>query len=200
MDCLKYIQDHINNTISTKQAILADAGLMNRIVEAADMCVHALKNGNKIIFAGNGGSAADSQHLAAEFVSRFNFDRPGLASIALTTDTSMLTAIGNDYGFVKLFARQMQANGQKGDVFFGISTSGNSANILAAIEEADKIGVKTVALCGNAGKLPEVCDLTLNVPSTSTPYIQESHISIGHIICGIVEEVMFAEYKPEHMK
>jgi D-sedoheptulose 7-phosphate isomerase len=200
MDCLKYIEDHINKTIATKQAILADAPLMNRIVEAADLCIAALKNGNKIIFAGNGGSAADSQHLAAEFVSRFNFDRPGLASIALTTDTSMLTAIGNDYGFLQLFARQIQANGREGDVFFGISTSGNSANILAAIEEADKLGVKTVALCGNAGKLPEVCDLTLNVPSTSTPYIQESHISIGHIICGIVEEVMFSEYKPENLK
>jgi len=200
MDSLKYIEEHIKKTIETKQAILADAGLMNRIVEAAEMCIAALKNGNKIIFAGNGGSAADSQHLAAEFVSRFNFDRPGLASIALTTDTSMLTAIGNDYGFLQLFARQMQANGRKGDVFFGISTSGNSANILAAVEEAEKLGVKTVALCGSAGKLPEVCDLTLNVPSTSTPYIQESHISIGHIICGIVEEKMFAEYKPEHMK
>jgi D-sedoheptulose 7-phosphate isomerase len=200
MDCLKYIEDHINKTIATKQAILADPSLMNRIVEAAELCIAALQNGNKIIFAGNGGSAADSQHLAAEFVSRFNFDRPGLASIALTTDTSMLTAIGNDYGFLQLFARQMQANGRKGDVFFGISTSGNSANILAAVEEADKLGVKTVALCGNAGKLPEACNLTLNVPSTCTPYIQESHISIGHIICGIVEEVMFSEYKPESLK
>ena len=196
MDCLAYIQQHIEKTIATKKAILADQDLMNRIVESANLCINALKNGNKVIFAGNGGSAADSQHLAAEFVSRFNFDRPGLASIALTTDTSMLTAIGNDYGFLQLFARQIQANGRAGDVFFGISTSGNSANILEAVYLAKEMGVTTVALCGNAGKLPEVCDLTLNVPSTSTPYIQESHISIGHIICGIVEEVMFAEYKP----
>ena len=195
MDSLNYIKTHIEKTIATKQAILADKGLMNRIVEASDLCITALKNGKKVIFAGNGGSAADSQHLAAEFVSRFNFDRPGLASIALTTDTSMLTAIGNDYGFLQLFARQLQANAQKGDVFFGISTSGNSGNILEAVYLAKEMEVTTVALCGNVGKLPEVCDLTLNVPSTCTPYIQESHISIGHIICGIVEEKIFAKYK-----
>lgn len=200
MDSLNYIKTHIEKTIATKQAILADDGLMNRIVEAADLCIAALKKGNKVIFAGNGGSAADSQHLAAEFVSRFNFDRPGLASIALTTDTSMLTAIGNDYGFLQLFARQLQANARKGDVFFGISTSGNSANILEAVYLAKEMGVTTVALCGNAGKLPEECDLTLNVPSTCTPYIQESHISIGHIICGIVEEIMFSHLKPTEAK
>jgi len=200
MDSLSYIRAHIEKTIATKQAILADKALMNRIVEGAELCISALKNGNKVIFAGNGGSAADSQHLAAEFVSRFNFDRPGLASIALTTDTSMLTAIGNDYGFLQLFARQLQANGRQGDVFFGISTSGNSANILQAVYLAKEMGITTVALCGNAGKLPDVCDLTLNVPSTCTPYIQESHISIGHIICGIVEEVMFKEFKPKEQQ
>ena len=200
MDSLNYIKSHIEKTIATKQAILADEGLMNRIVEAADLCITALKNGKKVIFAGNGGSAADSQHLAAEFVSRFNFDRPGLASIALTTDTSMLTAIGNDYGFLQIFARQLQANAQQGDVFFGISTSGNSANILEAVYLAKKMGVTTVALCGSAGKLPDVCDLTLNVPSTCTPYIQESHISIGHIICGIVEKIMFSHLKPAETK
>lgn len=198
MDSLAYIKKHFEKTIETKQKILQDEALMNSIVEAAELCISALKNGNKIIFAGNGGSAADSQHLAAEFVSRFNFDRPGLPSIALTTDTSMLTAIGNDYGFLQLFARQIQANGQAGDVYFGISTSGNSANILESVTMAKSMGIKTVALCGNKGKLPEVCDMALQVPSGSTPYIQESHISIGHIICGIVEEVMFASYKPEH--
>jgi D-sedoheptulose 7-phosphate isomerase len=197
MDSLTYVKQHLEKSIATKQAILADSALMQRIVDAANLCVSALKQGNKIIFAGNGGSAADAQHLAAEFVSRFNFDRPGLASIALTTDTSMLTAIGNDYGFVHLFARQLQANGQAGDVFFGISTSGNSANVLEAVAMAKDKNIKTVALCGKQGKLTEQCDLTLNVPSTSTPYIQESHIAIGHIICGIVEELMFAEYKPQ---
>lgn len=196
MDSIKYIKDHFEKTIQTKQAILADDALMNRIVEAAELCIAALKNGNKVMFAGNGGSAADAQHLAAEFVSRFNFDRPGLPSIALTTDTSMLTAIGNDYGFLQLFARQLQANGREGDIFFGISTSGNSANVIEAVEMAHKMGIKTVALCGNKGKLPEMCNYKLDVPSSCTPYIQESHISIGHIICGIVEEVMFAEYKP----
>ena len=200
MDSLNYITKHIEKSIQTKQAILADSELMQRIFEAAELCIKALKNGNKVIFAGNGGSAADCQHLAAEFVSRFNFDRPGLASIALTTDTSMLTAIGNDYGFVQLFARQIQANGQEGDVYFGISTSGNSANILESVYLAKDMGITTVALCGAAGKLPEVCDLTLNVPSTSTPYIQESHISIGHIICGLVEEAMFSELKPKECK
>lgn len=198
MDSLKYIQDHFAKTIETKQAILADTALQQRIVDAAEMCVNALKNGNKVMFAGNGGSAADAQHLAAEFVSRFNFDRPGLASIALTVDTSMLTAIGNDYGFELLFSRQVQANGQKGDVFFGISTSGNSGNIIKAVEQAKEMGVQTVALCGLGGVLPSMCDLTLNAPSTCTPYIQEAHISIGHIICGIVEEMMFSEYKPEN--
>ncbi|MAG77497.1 MAG: phosphoheptose isomerase [Colwelliaceae bacterium] len=198
MDSLAYIKKHFEKTIETKQKILQDEALMNSIVEAAELCISALNNGNKIIFAGNGGSAADSQHLAAEFVSRFNFDRPGLPSIALTTDTSMLTAIGNDYGFLQLFARQIQANGQAGDVYFGISTSGNSANILESVTMAKSMGIKTVALCGNKGKLPEVCDMALQVPSGSTPYIQESHISIGHIICGIVEEVMFASYKPEN--
>jgi len=198
MDSLAYIKKHFEKTIETKQKILQDEALMNSIVEAAELCISALNNGNKIIFAGNGGSAADSQHLAAEFVSRFNFDRPGLPSIALTTDTSMLTAIGNDYGFLQLFARQIQANGQAGDVYFGISTSGNSANILESVAMAKSMGIKTVALGGNKGKLPEVCDMALQVPSGSTPYIQESHISIGHIICGIVEEVMFASYKPEN--
>lgn len=196
MDSLAYVKSHFEKTIATKALILADEQLMSTIVKVADICVSALKNGNKIIFAGNGGSAADSQHLAAEFVSRFNFDRPGLASIALTTDTSMLTAIGNDYGFVNLFSRQLQANGSKGDVFFGISTSGNSKNILACMPIAEEVGITTIALCGNCGELPKVCDETLAVPSSSTPYIQESHISIGHIICGLVEEKMFAEFKP----
>jgi D-sedoheptulose 7-phosphate isomerase len=197
MDGTKYIVEHFEKSIQVKQAILKDKALIERIVQVGELCVDALKRGNKVMFAGNGGSAADSQHLAAEFVSRFNFDRPGLPSIALTTDTSMLTAIGNDYGFEQLFSRQVQANGREGDVFVGISTSGNSANVVKAVEQAQKMGIHTVAMCGNAGKLPKMCDITLDVPSTSTPYIQESHISIGHIICAIVEETLFAEYKPK---
>ncbi|MGO4893912.1 D-sedoheptulose 7-phosphate isomerase [Flavobacterium sp. W21_SRS_FM6] len=195
MDSLGYIKTHFENSVATKKAILEDLDLQNRIVAAAEICIAALKNGNKILFAGNGGSAADSQHLAAELVSRFNFDRPGLPSIALTTDTSMLTAIGNDYGFLQLFARQVQANGREGDVFIGISTSGNSANILEAVKVAKEMKIVTIALCGNAGKLPEVCDVILNVPSKSTPFIQESHISIGHVLCGLIEEAMFGHLK-----
>lgn len=197
MDSIKYIKNHFEKSIQVKQLILDDEELLERIVEASNMCIGALKRGNKIMFAGNGGSAADSQHLAAEFVSRFNFDRPGLPSIALTTDTSMLTAIANDYGFDVLFSRQIQANGSKGDVFVGISTSGNSANVVKAVEQAKEMGIQTIAMCGSSGKLPEMCDVTLNAPSTCTPYIQESHISIGHIICAIVEETLFAEYKPQ---
>lgn len=196
MDSLKYIEQHLQRSIDTKKAILTNDELKNKIVKVAELCVQALNRGNKVIFAGNGGSAADAQHLAAEFVSRFNFDRPGLASIALTTDTSMLTAIGNDYGFIKLFSRQLQANGCEGDVFIGISTSGNSANIIEAVEMAKEKSIHTVALCGAQGKLPEMCDIALDMPSTCTPYIQESHISVGHIICGIVEETIFAEFKP----
>ena len=196
MDGTQYIKSHFEKSIKVKQKILNDSALIERIVEASELCIEALQRGNKVMFAGNGGSAADSQHLAAEFVSRFNFDRPGLPSIALTTDTSMLTAIGNDYGFENLFSRQVQANGREGDIFIGISTSGNSSNVVKAVEQAKDMGIHTIALCGDAGKLPEICDVTLNVPSTCTPYIQESHISIGHIICAIVEETLFAKYKP----
>ena len=195
MDSLVYIKDHISASIDAKTVLLNDQSMLAEIQKVANFCVEALNRGNKIIFAGNGGSAADSQHLAAEFVSRFNFDRPGLASIALTTDTSMLTAIGNDYGYEKLFSRQLQANGQAGDVFFGISTSGNSANIVAAVEMAKTMDVHTIAMCGQSGKLPTMCDFTLMAPSTSTPTIQECHIVIGHIICGIVEEVLFGDKK-----
>lgn len=197
MDSISYIRHHMKNTIETKQRMLNDEALLQRLADAAALCVDALREGKKVMFAGNGGSAADSQHLAAEFVSRFNFDRPGLPSIALTTDTSMLTAIGNDYGFENLFSRQVQANGQFGDVFVGISTSGNSVNIIKAVEQAKAMGIHTIAFCGDGGKLPHMCDITLGAPSDLTPYIQETHISFGHILCGIVEEELFASYKPD---
>ena len=143
------------------------------------------KNGNKLLIAGNGGSAADAQHIAAEFVSRFFYDRPGLPAIALTTDTSMLTAIGNDYGFENLFSRQVQAQGSNGDIFIGISTSGNSINIIKAVEEAKLSGIFSVVFCGEGGVLSRKADLAIDVPSNSTPHIQECHILIGHIICYI---------------
>ncbi len=186
----------IGDSIAVKQRILADTALLEAIVQVASTCIEALRNGNKIMLAGNGGSAADSQHIAAEFVSRFEFDRPGLPSIALTTDTSMLTAIGNDYGYEHLFSRQIEANGRRGDVFIGISTSGNSTNVLRGVDKAKEMGIVTIALCGAGGALRQVCDRALCVPSTYTPRIQESHILIGHIICALCEDAIF----PQHRK
>lgn len=192
MASLDFFQKHIENSIAVKQALLNDVSAMSKLIEASQTCLDAYKRGNKIILAGNGGSAADSQHIAAEFVSRFEFNRPGLPALALTTDTSILTAIGNDYGFEKLFARQVQANGQPGDVFIGISTSGNSANILLAMTEAKQKGLTTIGLAGSGGDIPQYCDICIQVPSTHTARIQESHILIGHMICSYVEKEYFS--------
>ncbi len=192
MASLDFFQKHIESSIVVKQALLNDVSAMSKLIEASERCLEAYKRGNKIILAGNGGSAADSQHIAAEFVSRFEFDRPGLPALALTTDTSILTAIGNDYGFEKLFARQVQANGQPGDVFIGISTSGNSANILLAMTEAKQKGLTTIGLAGSGGDIPNYCDICIQVPSKHTARIQESHILIGHMICSYVEKEYFS--------
>lgn len=181
------VREQIGASIAVKQALLSDEALLDSTVRVAQVIERALRAGNKVMLAGNGGSAADAQHLAAEFVSRFEFDRPGLASIALNTDTSMLTAIGNDYGYDHVFARQVEANGRSGDVFIGISTSGNSKNVLRAVESCRDRGIVTVALCGSGGRLREVCEHVVAVPSTHTPRIQESHILLGHVICGLVE-------------
>jgi len=188
---LIYIKNSIQDSINTKDKILKDNDLMLKILEVAEICIAAYKSGNKVILAGNGGSAADAQHIAAEFVSRFMYDRPSLSAISLTTDTSMLTAIGNDYGYERIFERQLEANAKSGDVFIGITTSGNSANVLRAIERAKMLGLVTVGLAGNGGKIQTLCDYLISVPSNSTPRIQESHILIGHIICGMVEKVIF---------
>jgi D-sedoheptulose 7-phosphate isomerase len=193
LDYLGRIESHIRASIETKRLILENRQLLESIKKVTEEVVRVYQNNSKVIIAGNGGSAADSQHIAAEFVSRFNFDRPGLPAIALTTDSSMLTAIGNDYGFEKLFRRQLEAMGNKGDIFIGISTSGNSANVLEAIEAAREKGVTTVALCGSTGRLGSLCDYAIEVPSDSTPFIQESHIMIGHIICGLVELELFGK-------
>tara|TARA_X000000950_G_scaffold198211_1_gene238716 strand:- start:7345 stop:7938 length:594 start_codon:yes stop_codon:yes gene_type:complete len=188
----QHIEDHIKSSISIKQSILLDTTLVHKIDEVAKVCVNAYKNGNKVILAGNGGSAADSQHIAAEFVSRFRFDRPGLPSIALSTDTSMLTAIGNDYGYKNLFKRQLEANGRNGDIFIAITTSGNSENIIQAVSACPDLGIKSVGLVGNGGgKLSNMSDYTICVPSDKTELIQESQIMIGHIICGYVEDSIF---------
>ena len=166
--------------------------LSEEIARAAQMIAATLMTGGKILLLGNGGSAADAQHLAAEFVSRYAFDRPGLAAIAFTTDTSMLTAIGNDYGYEQIFRRQLQSNGRQGDIFIGISTSGNSPNVLAALQCAKELGITAVGLTGQGEtKMREHCDYCIRVPSESTPRIQESHIMLGHIICGIVEDALF---------
>jgi len=190
----KFIENQVKKSYETKQAIYKDKELMELIQEVSKVVTEAYKKGNKTLIAGNGGSAADAQHIAGEFVSKFYFDRPGLASIALTTDTSILTAIGNDYGYEKLFSRQVQANGVKGDVFIGISTSGNSKNIVKALEECKAKDIVTVGLTGqNGGTMKELCDYCICVPSNETPRIQESHILIGHIICAVVEEEIFGK-------
>ncbi len=188
----EFIKIQINKSRDLKEAILHNDDLITLIQQVAHKIIEVYKNGNKTLIAGNGGSAADAQHIAGEFVSRFYFDRPGLPSIALTTDTSILTAVGNDYGFENLFARQIQANGIKGDLFIGISTSGNSPNIIRALEECKRIGITTVGFTGETGgKMGELCDYCIKVPSGETPRIQEAHIMIGHIICSVVEEAIF---------
>lgn len=186
------IEKIVKDSIDVKQLILNDKDFVKRINDAAMMCVESLKNGRKIHFCGNGGSAADAQHLAAELSGRFYYDRPPLNAEALHVNTSYLTAVANDYSYDVIYARMLQASAKKGDVFVGISTSGNSGNILKAIEVAKEIGVKTIGMTGESGgKMADCCDILLNVPSKCTPRIQESHIMIGHIICEIIEATIF---------
>ncbi|MDD2906433.1 MAG: D-sedoheptulose 7-phosphate isomerase [Sulfurimonas sp.] len=189
-----YIKDQIKKSYETKQEIYNNDALIDTIVEVAQACVKLYRGSNKTILAGNGGSAADAQHIAAELVGRYGFDRPSIPSLALTTDTSNLTAIGNDYGYDKVFSRQLEGMGQKGDIFIGISTSGNSANIINAFESAKAKGIMTVALVGkDGGIMAKMADIAIVVPSNSTPRIQESHILIGHILCDIIEKEIFAD-------
>lgn len=190
----QYIKDQIKKSYETKQDIYNNEELLNKIEDVAKRCVALYKTDKKTILAGNGGSAADAQHIAAELVGRYGFDRPSIPSLALTTDTSNLTAIGNDYGYDQVFSRQLEGMGQDGDIFIGISTSGNSVNIIKAFESAKKKGITTVALTGrDGGEMAKIADVALVVPSTSTPRIQESHILIGHIICDIIEKKIFGE-------
>ncbi len=188
----EFIRVEIEKAIQLYQAISTDQALLTQVEQSATMIVSAMRSGNKLLIAGNGGSAADAQHIAGEFVSRFHFDRPGLPAIALTTDTSILTAIGNDYGYEKVFSRQVQALAKTGDVLMVISTSGNSQNILAAIDAAKLAGVSIIGLTGETGgKMASLCDICLRMPSKETPKIQEGHILVSHIICGLVEATMF---------
>jgi D-sedoheptulose 7-phosphate isomerase len=196
MTTLNRFKEAIAKSIEVKQQLLANEMLLQNIAMATDVIVAAVKRGNRAIFAGNGGSAADAQHLAAEFVSRFEFDRPGLPALSLSTDTSMITAIGNDYGYERLFLRQLQAQARSGDVFVGITTSGKSPNVLRAFEACKDLQVTSIALCGLGGELEDKVDFVLRAPSRHTPRIQECHILIGHMICAEVELQIFGHLAP----
>jgi D-sedoheptulose 7-phosphate isomerase len=186
------IKSIIKASIEAKQRILADDALLAEVEKVAELAAEAYRKGGKILVAGNGGSAADAQHFAAEYVGRFYYDRPALPAIALSTDTSILTAIGNDYGYDFVFSRQVEAHGQPGDLFFAISTSGNSPSIVKALESARAKGVTTVGLTGQKPcKMDALCDHIFKMPSADTPRIQEGHALIEHIICQMVEEKIF---------
>ncbi len=188
------IKSIIAASIEVKTKVLNDEALVNRIEEVAHVIADAFRNGNRVYLCGNGGSAADAQHLAAEFTGRFYSDREPLPAEALHVNTSFMTAVANDYSYNEVYQRAVKAHGRKGDVLFGISTSGNSANILLAQEEAQKRGMTVISFTGaTGGKMKESCNYLFNVPSTDTPRIQESHILIGHIICQLVEEELFAK-------
>jgi D-sedoheptulose 7-phosphate isomerase len=186
------VQKQLAQSIVTMQAVLADETIIHTLVTVAELTAKAMQSGHKLLVAGNGGSAADAQHLVAEFVVRLTVNRPALRAIALTTDTSILTAAGNDYGFDHLFSRQLEALGQPGDIFLGISTSGNSKNILRAITQAKLIGITTIGLTGaGGGKMSPLCDYSIVIPSAVTMNIQESHLALEHIFCMLVERFTF---------
>jgi D-sedoheptulose 7-phosphate isomerase len=188
------IKKIIRESVDVKNMVLQNEALLKQVEAIASQVVKALKNGNRIYFCGNGGSAADAQHLAAEFSGRFYVDRDALPAEALHCNTSYITAVGNDYGYDVVYARLIKGIGVKGDFLFGISTSGNSINIIKAFEVAREKGIITVGFTGDTGgKMKELSDYLLNVPSTNTPRIQESHIMLGHIICQLVEEQYFGQ-------
>jgi D-sedoheptulose 7-phosphate isomerase len=186
------IVKQIEESIKLKKYLQKEA---NSLVTMADLLVGAFKKGNKVLLFGNGGSAADAQHIACELAGKFYLDRDPLPAIALTTNTSSLTAIGNDYSYEEIFARQVRGLARQGDVVVGISTSGDSPNVLRGIEEAKRLGATTLALTGGGGRLKELADYTLSVPSVDTPRIQEAHITAGHIICYLVEQALFGNRK-----
>lgn len=186
------ITESIAESIAVKQKILSDETLVEVILDAANTCSEAFCNGNKVLFCGNGGSAADAQHLAAEFSGRFYYDRPPLPSEALHVNTSYLTAVANDYSFEEVYSRILKGIGKEGDVLIALSTSGNSMNIIRALETATELKMITIGLTGaTGGKMKNLCDFLINVPSNDTPRIQESHIMIGHVICEFVESSIF---------
>lgn len=194
MDCTTIIDARLRAHLDTMTRVETDEGLKATIGKAVEAIVTCFRNGGRVYFCGNGGSAADAQHLAAEFSGRFYFDRPVLPADALHCNTSYLTAVANDYGYNKVFARLISGLGREGDILVGLSTSGNSENILQAFAVCREKGVRTLALTGaNGGRMKELADLLINIPSTDTPRIQEAHITIGHIICELVEQAIFGE-------
>lgn len=188
---IQTIRNELIESIELKKAILSDQLFLKKLEELSSSCVSSLKLGGKIILAGNGGSFADAQHISGELLSRFMFDRDPLASIVLGANSSAISAIANDYGYEKVFARELECLALENDIFIPISTSGNSQNIIAAVRKAHELGIKVLAFTGaNGGVLAQTCDC-LKVPSTQTPRIQEAHITIGHILCGLVEKEYF---------
>ena len=192
------VRDQLSAGLSVLQAVATDSAIHAALAEAAEATVAALKAGGKLMVAGNGGSAADAQHIAAEFVCRLSADRPAMRAVALTANTSSLTAIANDYGFERIFARQIEALGQPGDVFMAISTSGASPNILRALERSRAMGIRTIGLTGSSGgTMAPLCDYCLRISSDVTMHIQEAHLALEHIFCMIVERGYFG---PEYFE
>jgi D-sedoheptulose 7-phosphate isomerase len=188
------ITRQLERSIATLTAVRADASIVDAVAKAGELIAHAMKQRHKLMVAGNGGSAADSQHLVGEFVSRLTRDRPALPAVALTTDTSILTAIGNDYSYDDVFARQVEAIGVAGDVFLGISTSGNSRNLVKALTICRQNGIATIGYLGNGGgAMAPLCDHKIIIPSRITMHIQESHLALEHILCMVVERCYFGE-------
>ena len=194
---MTYFAEEVAKTVGVMQAMAADSELQLNLERVAEACAYAIAAGGKVMFCGNGGSAADSQHLAAELVGKLVFDRPGMAGLALTVDTSALTAIGNDFGYEFVFSRQVEALGRAGDVLVGITTSGRSKNVLRAFEAARARGIITVAMTGQArGPVAEAADHRLAVPHTETQKIQEGHIVLGHIFCALIEARIHGARRP----
>lgn len=191
---LTTFQTQLQASIDAQSKLLSDSSIAESFLKAHEACLKTYLNKGKILIAGNGGSAADAQHFAGELVSRFYFDRPALSAIALTTDSSILTAIGNDYGYEDVFSRQVQAHGKPGDIFIGISTSGNSPNIIKAIKTAKEMGLFVIGLTGlNGLRMKDMCDICFCAPSDSTPRIQECHLFLEHALCSCIEESLFGD-------
>jgi D-sedoheptulose 7-phosphate isomerase len=193
MKNIEIVKKQISDSVETKKKFLDDDTAVAKIAEVAELCTKAYRNGNKIMWCGNGGSAADAQHMAGELVNKFYFDRPGLPSISLSSDPSIVSAISNDYGYDEVFSRQIAAQGCKGDVLIGISTSGNSKNIVAALQECRKKGIISVAIVGAKPCKMDEFDHVIKIPSEETPRIQECQTLTGHILCYIIERNLFVE-------